>query len=398
MTNQAEWVRDNPGAFETAFPAVAQRHDVALVALGNAFDKFKPLATLAGEGRLELNHVIRRFLASLGDDVASVTVSKVRPNVRDGLQAMTAALGFKAGDLSVGDLYSVLRLFLENQRAHQRRTVIAVERVAQQPDWLLELLTRLVESEDEGKYGLMVVVSDSPQALAERLEAANAPFLQYQYRQCFIQLPSFSAAETAAFVHERIRTTGAGEIADLFDFDAIARLHEVTEGIPDDVAALCCRCLLHANLGNLDRISDSDVDAAADELELGATHRAARLAMESTLSEELLSLNVVKHRLVVRLEGNWLNDRMVENGSILIGRAPHSDVRLKSNYVSRSHALVSLTEQGHEIRDLGSRNGTFIGSRKITRHLLMPDDVIRIGHFLIEYQSIAGQLELPSAG
>ena len=397
MTNQAERACASTGAFETAFPAVAQRHDAALVALGEAFDEFRPLVTLGGDGHLELSHVLRRFVASLDDDVASATVSKVRPNVRKGLKALARGLGFEPAGLSVADLYSIFKLFFENQRAHQRRTVLVVENAAIQPDWLIELVSRLVEQEASEKYGLMVVLSDSPELLAERLGALSSTLLYHRSRQGLIELPSFSASETATFVRDRMRTEGAGDIDDRFDFDAIARLHELARGVPDDVAALCCRCLLRADREKAERISDADVDAAAAELDLGPEGQSARRAMDTTLSEELMGLNVVRHRLVVRLDGNWVNDRMVENGSILIGRAEHSDIQLKSDFVSRSHALVSMTELGHEIRDLGSRNGTYIGHKKIDRHLLAPDDVIRIGHFLIEYQSIAGRIDVPVA-
>ncbi|MEO1203024.1 MAG: FHA domain-containing protein, partial [Pseudomonadota bacterium] len=385
------------GAFEAAYPAVAQRHDMALVALGKAFDQRQPIATLVGEGHLELCHVVRRFVASLGIDVASTIISKTRPDVSEGLQALARGLGFDLSELSVADRYSVLTLFLENQRAHGRRTVIAIENAECQPDWLIDLVGRLVEREAAQKLGLMIVLSGSPERVRDRLSDCNSSFLYHRSRQGMIELPSFSAAETAIFVRDRLRTAAVGDSVAQFDFDAVERLHEITRGIPDDVASLCCRCLVRADLDSADRISAAGVDAAAAELDLGPEGRSARIAMDETLTEELIGINVVRHRLVVRLDGNWLNDRIVENGSILIGRAAHADVRLSSNFVSRSHALISMTEHGHEIRDLGSRNGTYVGQHRIKRQLLAPDDVIRIGQYVIEYQSVAGHIDVPVA-
>ena len=398
MSNSAEWVRATPGAFETAFPAVARRHAQAIAALGVAFDREQPLAILVGEGQLELTHVVRRFLAAADESVARITMSKIMPDVGDGLRAITSTLGFSTEGLSVGDLYSVLRLFLENQRAHRRRTIFAVEQSGSQPDWLLELLDGLVRGEIEQRYGLMIVLSDSARLLDDRLDSANLSGLKQYSRNGRVQLGAFSAAETTTFLRDRVRAAGLNDISELFDFDAIARLHSVSEGIPDDVAALCGRCLTRANLGQVSRISDADVDAVAKELDLGADRQAARLAMDSTLTGEVPAHGIVQHRLIVRLDGNWLNDRMVQSGALLIGRAEHSDIHLRSRFVSRTHALVIVTDDGHEIRDLGSRNGTFIGSKKIERHVLQPDDVIRVGQFLIEYQTIAGRVDVPAAG
>ncbi len=397
MSNQAERVCASTGAFEAAFPAVAQRHDVALVALGKALDECRPLVALAGHGHLELSHVLRRFVSSLDDDVASATISRIRPNVKKGLRALARGLGFEPAGLSVADLYGLLKLFFENQRAHGRRTVIVVEHAARQPDWLLELIARLIERAAAEKCGLMIVLSDSPELLEERLSANSSSFLYHRARRGLVELPRFSADETAAFVRDRNRAAGESDTDDRFDVGAIARVHEITRGVPDDVAALCCRCIVRADLDRSRRIGHRDVDTAAEELNLAAESASARLAMDATLSEELMGLNVVRHRLVVRFDGNWVSDRMIENGSILIGRAAHSDVRLRSAVVSRSHALVSLTELGHEVRDLGSRNGTYVGEQRIDRHLLAPDDVIRIGNFLIEYQSIAGHIDMPVA-
>ena len=135
MTNHADSPRAERGAFAAAFPAVAERHDLAIRSLGKAFDDFRPLAVLVGEGTLETRHVLRRFLQSLEDDVTAVRIDAVYPDVDSGLRAITKALGFDPSGLSVSDMYSILRLYLENQREHHRRTVVAVEDVDGQKRW-----------------------------------------------------------------------------------------------------------------------------------------------------------------------------------------------------------------------------------------------------------------------
>jgi pSer/pThr/pTyr-binding forkhead associated (FHA) protein len=49
----------------------------------------------------------------------------------------------------------------------------------------------------------------------------------------------------------------------------------------------------------------------------------------------------------------------------LLGRSPTCDVRLEDARISGEHARVSWTGHAWELRDLGSRNGTFVLGRKV---------------------------------
>jgi type II secretory pathway predicted ATPase ExeA len=404
MTEQADWLQARTGAIATAFPTVAQRHRRAVRGLRQAIDQGQPLAVLSGEGRFETDHVLRRFLTSLPADVSAVFVNHEYAHPRQGLSAIAHALGFAPTDLSVEDLRGVLRLFLENQKSHKRRTVIAIEHIMGHGDWLLEFVSDLVECEVKHEYGLTIVVAGTPQALAERFQSSTSPSLQRRVRRCLVELKRFTATETAIFLRDRLRGAGIGSVDEIFEFDAIARLHEISGGIPDEVAELCRRCLVRAKLDGAGRISDADVEEASKATELALetavtaeSPAPANDSFEATISEEMQPASLVRHQLVVRLGENWLHDRILESGSVVLGRADTSDVHLPSRFVSRSHALITKTEEGHELRDLGSRNGTYIGDERVTRHVLAPDDVIRIGHFLIEYQAVAQVQAEPAA-
>src|SRR5439155_2646940 len=56
---------------------------------------------------------------------------------------------------------------------------------------------------------------------------------------------------------------------------------------------------------------------------------------------------------------------------VLIGRDPGCHIRLYSPLVSRRHAEVCWTADGWVLRDLGSRNGTWLDGRRI--------DEVRVG-------------------
>ncbi len=66
----------------------------------------------------------------------------------------------------------------------------------------------------------------------------------------------------------------------------------------------------------------------------------------------------------------------------LIGRAASCDLRVNAPLVSSEHALVCWVGSGWELRDLGSKNGTFLGKQRLAaggRSSLIAGDVVSLG-------------------
>ena len=53
------------------------------------------------------------------------------------------------------------------------------------------------------------------------------------------------------------------------------------------------------------------------------------------------------------------------SSSYIVGRAPASDLELTNRMASSTHAEILWNGSAWELRDLGSRNGTFIGTRRL---------------------------------
>ena len=76
------------------------------------------------------------------------------------------------------------------------------------------------------------------------------------------------------------------------------------------------------------------------------------------------------------------------DGENVIGRAGEAHVLVDSAKVSRRHAQIMVTENGATIEDLGSKNGTFVGSAQIQGRTPLADgDVITIGGTSFEIRS-----------
>jgi len=67
------------------------------------------------------------------------------------------------------------------------------------------------------------------------------------------------------------------------------------------------------------------------------------------------------------------------NKSFFVGRNPMNDLCLDDNSVSQRHAEMSIEGETVIVRDLGSTNGTFVNSKKISSVILKTGDTISFG-------------------
>jgi len=69
-----------------------------------------------------------------------------------------------------------------------------------------------------------------------------------------------------------------------------------------------------------------------------------------------------------------------------IGRTPANTIALRDVSVSAKHAQVIRTAEGFFIEDVGSRNGTYINSEKLTEKRLLADgDLVRLGKIILTF-------------
>ena len=68
-----------------------------------------------------------------------------------------------------------------------------------------------------------------------------------------------------------------------------------------------------------------------------------------------------------------------------LGRHPDSEISLDDITVSRRHAEIERTPDGHVVSDAGSLNGTYVNQERIERMLLRHGDELQIGKFRLVY-------------
>jgi hypothetical protein len=83
----------------------------------------------------------------------------------------------------------------------------------------------------------------------------------------------------------------------------------------------------------------------------------------------------------------------VTRAETILGRGPDADVALEDKSVSRSHAAVVMTPSGPILRDLGSRNGTWVNGMRVgSDRRIRVGDRIRLGCATVRVDEISGDV------
>jgi pSer/pThr/pTyr-binding forkhead associated (FHA) protein len=77
----------------------------------------------------------------------------------------------------------------------------------------------------------------------------------------------------------------------------------------------------------------------------------------------------------------------IENVKYRIGTDSSNELQLSDSYVSRKHASIEYESGTFYLRDIGSRNGTFLNGLRIDETaVLHPGDEIRVGKTIFKLE------------
>ena len=104
---------------------------------------------------------------------------------------------------------------------------------------------------------------------------------------------------------------------------------------------------------------------------------------------------VVLRRVLVRVVtgDSRGSEAELEAGTMVLGSHADADVVIRDRTVSRYHAELSLLADGVRVRDLQSRNGTYVGETRIESIIVQPTAEVRLGKTRVEL--VAADLPVP---
>jgi pSer/pThr/pTyr-binding forkhead associated (FHA) protein len=92
-------------------------------------------------------------------------------------------------------------------------------------------------------------------------------------------------------------------------------------------------------------------------------------------------------RLSIINNGQFVRSVELGASEMVIGRGEDVSIQLRHPLISRRHARVYLTPAGYIVEDQGTKNGTFVKSRRIQRHRLVDGDELEIADFILQYHA-----------
>ncbi len=76
---------------------------------------------------------------------------------------------------------------------------------------------------------------------------------------------------------------------------------------------------------------------------------------------------------------------------LVLGRGDGVDLQLSDEDLSREHAELAADLSGVKVRDLGSKNGTFLGDARVSEQRLKDGDEIRLGKTILIFEDAAAR-------
>ena len=79
---------------------------------------------------------------------------------------------------------------------------------------------------------------------------------------------------------------------------------------------------------------------------------------------------------------------LFENREITLGRSPTNNIFVRDKNVSRVHCQIVVTDDGCQLTDLQSTNGTFVNGERVTECALKVADEVRLGTTLLQLEEM----------
>ena len=158
------------------------------------------------------------------------------------------------------------RSYLTARQEAGRLTALILDEAQSLSGTLLEEVRLLSNIETPSAKLLNVLLVGQPELALRLNEPALWPLKQRIALRC--RLASFTFRETATYVATRLRTAG-GSPADVFSREAIAVIHDATQGVPRMINVVCDNALNHAFGHRVKPVTRALVEAVLRDFEVG---------------------------------------------------------------------------------------------------------------------------------
>ncbi len=310
--------------------------------------------------------VIRRFAESLPDDQAIAVVDGVGKDTATLFQEILGQFGYDEGFRTANERFGMVRVFAMQQAASAKAPLLIVENAHATSPAVLESLCELAELNVRGKEALRIVLA-SPRSLLPMIQAPAMEPLSKRVTGRFLLQP-LTRDETTDYVYKKLSAGGCKNPRYLMPQAVCDRLRQASGGWP----------------GMVDRLAMMTM-ANAERFPIRAEHVPA---IEATRPDDV---NEPVPHLILTHRHRTLERIRFDKPKMLIGRNELCDLRIDHDWISRQHATLLRNGQTTIIVDLKSRNGTMVNGQRVTKQVLVNNDIISLGEHRLKFIDAAAR-------
>lgn len=223
------------------FLYLGRRHALAFTMLQYGIQNRSGFTVICGDIGCGKTTLIRHLLNTLGQELTVGLVYNTHPDIADLLEWIMLSFGQPFDGLSPVARYEAFQRFLIAEYAAGRRTVLIVDEAQNLNAGALEALRMLSNINADKDQLLQVILVGQPQLRDLLKKPELKQFAQRVGVDFFI--PPLTPAEVVDYVQHRLQV--AGREQPLFTTEALARIAEVTGGVPRSINVLCDMALVY---------------------------------------------------------------------------------------------------------------------------------------------------------
>jgi len=232
------------------FLFMSRRHEMAYAMLEYSLANKAGFTAISGEIGCGKTTLIRKLLDNLGDEVVTGLVSNTHADIADLLEWVMLAFDQPYQGLSKVALYDAFQQFLVAQYGAGRRVLLIVDEAQNLAPGALESLRMLSNINADKDQLLQIILIGQPQ-LRDLLRRPELRQLAQRIAAHYF-IPPLQQAEVERYIQHRLAVAGRSE--PLFASAAMARIAEVSRGIPRSINILCDTALVYGYSAEAEQI------------------------------------------------------------------------------------------------------------------------------------------------